>query len=96
VERRVLQAFEAIHALHVVHGDVRPANVLVGDDGMVWVVDFEFSSIVDDHNSDQFSSEMSAVKEMLRVTKLGDRMQPGCLQLPGIGSLGSGSSLQVH
>lgn len=91
-----MQAFESIHALHVVHRDVRPANVLVADDGKVWIVDFEFAEITDDHPSPELSTEMSEVKEMLRVTKLDDRTRPGCLQLPGIGTLGSGSSLQVR
>ena len=36
-----------IHALDIVHGDVRPANILAVEDGNeVWNIDFEHSQII--------------------------------------------------
>ena len=43
VERKVREALTAIHKLGVIHGDIRPANILVGNDGTVWFIDFEAS-----------------------------------------------------
>ena len=41
-------AFEAIHSLNVLHGDIRAENILVSSDGMrVYVIDFEWGTIVD-------------------------------------------------
>jgi RIO-like serine/threonine protein kinase len=42
-EEKILSAFDEIHNLGILHGDVRPENILVGVDGGVWVIDFEFS-----------------------------------------------------
>jgi len=42
-----VKAFEAIHGLNALHGDIRPENILVGD-GAVWIIDFEYSYIIMD------------------------------------------------
>ena len=43
VRKNVIAAFQSIHKLGVVQGDVRRENVLVGDDNAVMIVDFEAS-----------------------------------------------------
>jgi serine/threonine protein kinase len=69
VETEILQAFNAIHSLGVLHGDVRPDNILVAEDGdAVWIVDFEFAEIIDrgdDSNQSEISREIRAVQELL-------------------------------
>ena len=75
VEKDVLTAFEEIHQLNVVHGDVRPANILVAEDGnKVWIIDFEDGQIVADGDKEReskISNEIEAVREMLQYMKTG-------------------------
>jgi len=77
VEKDILTAFQEIHHLNVVHGDVRPANVLVAEDGnKVWIIDFEDGEIIADGDEDReskISDEMKAVREMLQDIKTGPR-----------------------
>ena len=60
----VLAAFEKIHLLNVVNGDVRPVNILVTEDGNnVWIVDFEDGQIIadgDEERESKISDEMEA------------------------------------
>ncbi|MEV4293966.1 protein kinase domain-containing protein [Microbispora rosea] len=44
--REVLAGLTAAHAAHVVHRDVKPANIVVGHDGKVVLVDFGIAQIV--------------------------------------------------
>jgi len=73
VEKEVLTAFEEIHHLNVVHGDVRPANILVAEDGnKVWIIDFEDGEIIadgDEERETKVLNEMKAVREMLQYIK---------------------------
>jgi len=82
VEKEVLTAFEEIHSLNVVHGDVRPANILVAEDGnKVWIIDFEDGEILadgDQYRESKLSDELKAVCEMLQYIKIGPRPS-GCL-----------------
>jgi serine/threonine protein kinase len=100
VENQVLAAFEAIHALNVIHGDVRPANILVAEEGnKVWIIDFEDGEILadgDDEIRSDISNEIEAVNEMLRDIKK-SRGGAGCLLLPESEHLDlQFSSLKVH
>jgi serine/threonine protein kinase len=99
VEKEVLAAFDAIHALNVVHGDVRPENILVTEDeNKVWIIDFEDGQIIDDGDDEReskVSDEMEAVCEMLQDIKKGPSSS-GCLPLPESEIPTSGvSSLEV-
>ena len=42
----VLRALDAAHAANVVHRDVKPANIVVADDGLVYLVDFGIAKII--------------------------------------------------
>ena len=82
VEKDILTAFEEIHHLNVLHGDVQPANILVVEDGnKVWIIYFEDGEILADGDEDReskFSDEIKAVCEMLLYIKAGPRPS-GCL-----------------
>lgn len=48
---RLLDALAAVHAAGVVHGDIKPANVQLCDDGRVVLTDFGIASAVDDEST---------------------------------------------
>jgi len=85
VEKQVQAVFEQIHNLNVVHGDVRPANILIAEDGnQVWIIDFEDGQIIRDRDEDKeskVSDEMEAVRQMLWDIKKGTGPN-GCLPIP--------------
>jgi RIO-like serine/threonine protein kinase len=86
VEKEILAAFEDIHNLDVLHGDVRLANILVAEDrNKVWVIDFEDGEIIADGDEEReckVSNEMEVVREMLQDIRKGQG-PVGCLPLPG-------------
>jgi tRNA A-37 threonylcarbamoyl transferase component Bud32 len=66
-----LTAFNAIHTIGVVHGDVRADNILVADKGnAVWIIDFEFAEVVGVEDA-CLTQEMEEVKRLLRTIKTG-------------------------
>jgi RIO-like serine/threonine protein kinase len=75
VEKEILTAFEEIHDLNVIHGDVRMANILVAESGnKVWIIDFEDGEIIEDGDErlgSLISNELDAVHEMLRDIREG-------------------------
>jgi serine/threonine protein kinase len=78
-----VEAFDAIHALNVFHGDIRPENVLLTENSGVWIVDFEFARIMDDKEDPEFSTETRVVKDMLRNVKIKSQGCPS-LRLPEV------------
>jgi serine/threonine protein kinase len=86
IEKQVLAAFEEIHNLNVLHGDVRPANILAAEEGnKVWIIDFEDGEIIvdgDEARECKVSNEMEAIHEMLQDIRKG-QSPGGCLPLPG-------------
>jgi hypothetical protein len=79
---RGLAAFDAIRALNVVHGDVRPENIRGAEDGnKVWIIDFEDGQIIadgDEAKESDISNEMEEVHRMLWAVKKGPG-RIGCL-----------------
>jgi RIO-like serine/threonine protein kinase len=69
VEREIVDAFHSIHGLGVVHGDVRADNILVSEDGKVWIVDFEFAEIVGNDGECELLEEMNVVRDLLKGIK---------------------------
>ncbi|HYO99603.1 MAG TPA: lanthionine synthetase LanC family protein [Pyrinomonadaceae bacterium] len=48
---RILQAYEWLHGRRVIHGDIHPGNVRVGEDGAVTLLDFGLSWCMDESRS---------------------------------------------
>ena len=73
IEKKVLQAFAAVHSHGIIHGDIRADNILVGRNGQsVWIVDFEFAELVvgaADEMHSRIAQEIGVVTELLAKFK---------------------------
>ncbi len=67
VKDKIQEAFHELHLLGMMHGDVRAANILVGTEGSVWIIDFEMAQVVSDSMKDEMLES-----ENLDVTRLLD------------------------
>jgi RIO-like serine/threonine protein kinase len=65
-QKAVLGALRAIHAQGVMHGDLKPANILVTTDGSIRFIDFERACITDaDH---QLRQEDAALRLLVGLS----------------------------
>ena len=67
-----MTAFSAIHALGIIHGDIRAENILVSKDNSAWIIDFEFAEFVTAEDMDSsITAENEALEDLfarIRVT----------------------------
>ena len=63
-----MKAYAELHKRNVLHGDVRPSNVLVSDNGCVYIIDFETDPREREYTA---ASELLEVKEMLKKVEAG-------------------------
>jgi RIO-like serine/threonine protein kinase len=62
VESKILDAFESIHQLGIVHNDVRSGNVLISQDGSVSIIDFEHAGTGDEST---YNVERQLITDMI-------------------------------
>ena len=73
VADRIAAALDHAHALAVVHRDVKPANVLLGDDGTVRLVDFGIAQAGADPDRDEPWAGVGTPAYMAPEQRLGQR-----------------------
>jgi serine/threonine protein kinase len=69
---QVLRGLIAVHGADIVHRDVKPANIVVADDGSVSLVDFGIAKIVGDPSLTAYATFMGTVEYMSP-----ERLTPG-------------------
>lgn len=74
-EKTILKAFDAVHALGILHGDARLENILISNKGDledVWLIDFEFSLNVkkDARREDMCAAERRHVVQLLADARM--------------------------
>ena len=45
---KLCSILEKLHAKGIVHGDIKPENIILGNDGKIWLIDFDASHFVKD------------------------------------------------
>jgi RIO-like serine/threonine protein kinase len=66
VADKIFKAYTAIHELGICHGDIRPNNIVVGENNSVWILDFEYARKVRGLRGEvELSGEMNDVRRML-------------------------------
>ena len=70
----ILDAYEALHDLGIIHGDVRKQNILVLKDESVRIIDFETGRVVEDEKEliDVIEVEEDEVEVLI------DTLKPCC------------------
>jgi tRNA A-37 threonylcarbamoyl transferase component Bud32 len=74
VANKIEKAFQELHKLGVLHGDIRAANIIVAAGGSIYIVDYELARVVSDvsdvSGSTMFESEELEVKQLLHDLSL--------------------------
>ncbi len=47
ISRQVLRGLKYLHDNNIVHGDIKPQNILCGEDGMIKIADYSLSKMYD-------------------------------------------------
>ena len=71
IEKAIVAAYRNLHDLGVIHGDIRPENLLVLDDESVCIVDFDMAYVLCEDDEGSAEPEDIEVVEMLRKLKIG-------------------------
>ena len=81
-ETEILNAFDSIHSLGVIHGDSRADNILVAEEGdAAWIIDFEFEEVIVEGFYErrlQTTQDTEVVKRLLAKHKIPSRPQVVC------------------
>ncbi len=76
VARAVLSALASCHALDIVHRDVKPANVMLSDDGRILLTDFGISMLTTDRGLTATGQFIGSVDYIAPERINGDRARP--------------------
>jgi serine/threonine protein kinase/flagellar motility protein MotE (MotC chaperone) len=69
---QVLRGLTAMHGAGIVHRDVKPANIVVADEGSVWLVDLGIAKITGDPSLTGYATVMGTLEYMSP-----ERLMPG-------------------
>ena len=77
IESQICEAYRAIHAYGVVHGDVGAHNIIISPDGQrVWIIDFEAGQFLSEEYRDEaIKGEMEDVDCMFEDLRMGKHGQ---------------------
>ena len=76
VARAVLSALASCHALGIVHRDVKPANVMLSDDGRILLTDFGISMLTTDRGLTATGQFIGSIDYIAPERINGDRAHP--------------------
>jgi Ser/Thr protein kinase RdoA (MazF antagonist) len=69
IEARINKAYESLHELGIVHGDVHPDHILVLEDGSIRIIDFDCAFIVPVGYDKLIDFEEEEINNLLRELK---------------------------
>jgi hypothetical protein len=76
VARAILSALASCHALDIVHRDVKPANVMLADDGRILLADFGISMLTTDNGLTATGEFIGSIDYIAPERINGDRARP--------------------